>query len=136
MKPTTLIRLLAVATAVLLAPSMALFAQAAESNQAPLNPAFAASPRAKEAYPWLTRVATVRNDRDTRSAGSVIKQHRSLATSPRILEQYPELTRLQSSPVRSDAASRTVADSVLRTSPRARGLSPGRHETNAPVSRH
>ena len=59
------------------------------------NRAIAASPRAKEQFPWLTRQASPQTGA-TPSAFSVpaaVKNNRAFASSPRMREQFPELAR-------------------------------------------
>lgn len=59
------------------------------------NRAVAASPRAKEQFPWLTRQLSspAQPATNAKSALSAVKENRSLATSPRMLERFPELAR-------------------------------------------
>src|SRR4030095_4029551 len=55
------------------------------------NAAVAASPRARESFPWLTRTTTVS---ETRTAAlSRELNNAAYAKSPRVLEAYPELSR-------------------------------------------
>lgn len=61
------------------------------------NRAVAASPRAKEEFPWLTRQSAKTGasiqTAETHTALSEVKKNRALAASPRMLEQFPELSR-------------------------------------------
>lgn len=62
------------------------------------NRAIAASPRAKEAFPRLTRSPVIRTEaccKETteNAALAEVKKNRALAASPRMLEQFPELAR-------------------------------------------
>lgn len=62
------------------------------------NRAIAASPRTKEAFPWLARAPVTRTEaccKETteNTALAAVKKHRALAASPRMLEQFPELAR-------------------------------------------
>jgi hypothetical protein len=56
------------------------------------NAAVAASPRARESFPWLTRTATVERS----SSRPAYLKNTAYAKSPRVLEIYPELTRASS----------------------------------------
>jgi hypothetical protein len=55
------------------------------------NTAVAASPRAREQFPWLTRAVS---SQSSVSAVSAELKNGAYAKSPRVLEQYPELTRV------------------------------------------
>jgi hypothetical protein len=61
------------------------------------NRAIAASPRAREEFPWLTRQsatpASTAKRAESHTALSEVKKNRALAASPRMLEQFPELSR-------------------------------------------
>lgn len=79
------------------------------------NQAVAASPRAKEQFPWLARAGAVMPAK-TGSTGVAI--HVAYATSPRGREQFPELAR-------STRPARTVIGPAIRNravaaSPRAK----------------
>ena len=85
------------------------------------NRAVAASPRAKEVFPWLTR-GTATAVTPTKTALVDVTKNRAFAASPRVLEQFPELAR-PAQPVRS--ADSSVAATVIKnrawaSSPRAR----------------
>ncbi len=60
------------------------------------NRAIAASPRAKEQFPWLTRQATPSAPASSRTESVVttISRNKALAASPRMLEQFPQLARV------------------------------------------
>lgn len=93
--------------------------QVFDSVEALNNRAVAASPRAKEVFPWLTRGTAVM---PTKPALSEVTKNRSFAASPRVLEQFPELSR-PAQPAKS--ADRSVAATVIKnrawaSSPRAR----------------
>lgn len=121
MKPLLSPKLLVMITAALLVHPTVSKAQPVEFMKPPANHAFAASPRAKEAYPWLTRLGSAKSEgRDTASELRGIKQHRSLATSPRMLELHPELARLQPKQARVDTRPPAWLYDMARTSPRAR----------------
>ena len=83
------------------------------------NRAVAASPRAKEEFPGLTRTAP-----SVTSAKSFAPNigNQALAASPRVLEVFPELTRpLQPTSVSQvSAASTVLKNRALAASPRAR----------------
>ncbi|MBN9688655.1 MAG: hypothetical protein J0M24_00320 [Verrucomicrobia bacterium] len=67
-----------------------IFSPADASN----NRAVAASPRARETFPWLTRTAVPRTKACCASSTlEEVKKNRAFAASPRMLEQFPELSR-------------------------------------------
>lgn len=85
------------------------------------NRAIAASPRAKEVFPWLTR-GTATAVRPEKSVLTDVMKNRAFAASPRVLEQFPELSRQAQSARSPDSA---VAATVIRNravaaSPRAK----------------
>ena len=85
------------------------------------NRAIAASPRAIEAFPWLTRTQSTRtNDCCVANELSEVKKNRALAASPRALEQFPELTR--SGPARPEFSIAPLVEknTTVLSSPRAR----------------
>lgn len=85
------------------------------------NKAVAASPRALEQFPWLSRTtATVRFTR-TESVVSIIRKNRALAASPRMLEQYPELARAEQ-PLKSPVPTPDTGVSQLSEVTRNRAL--------------
>ncbi|MBX3744202.1 MAG: hypothetical protein KF833_02730 [Verrucomicrobiae bacterium] len=91
------------------------------------NKAVAASPRALEQFPWLSRTTSTVRSTPTESAVSIIRKHRALAASPRMLEEYPELARaeqLLKSPVATPDTggsqfSDVIRNRALAASPRA-----------------
>lgn len=90
------------------------------------NRAIAASPRAKEQFPWLTRQASLVSSPTRADVVSTIKKNRALAASPRMIEQYPELARTAQSSDATSAKSgtgetqltRVLKNSALAASPR------------------
>lgn len=90
------------------------------------NRAIAASPRAKEVFPWLTRstpaAVTPNTCLDSKAALAEVSKNRAFAASPRVLEQFPELAR----PAKTSEATGSLVDStVIRnrgfaSTPRAR----------------
>lgn len=96
-------------------------AQYVDSVESLKNHAVAASPRAKEAFPWLTRSAAPRVEVCCPvNELTAVKNNRALAVSPRVLEQFPELAR--SAPARQEftIAPLVEKNSALRASPRYR----------------
>ncbi len=95
------------------------------------NRAIAASPRAKEAFPWLNRAPVIRTEaccKETteNAALAAVKKNRALAASPRMLEQFPELAR---SAAPSEAPVFYIAplaekNTAILSSPRMRELYP------------
>ena len=101
------------------------------------NRAIAASPRAKEAFPWLTRGSTEQTRSKavvttSKSALAVVKENSSLAASPRMKEQFPELARPALSSSEYTVATRTainpltevMRNSAVAASPRMKELYP------------
>jgi hypothetical protein len=103
------------------------------------NRAIAASPRAKETFPWLTRAPVTRTEaccKETteNAALAAVKKNRALAASPRMLEQFPELSR---SAAPSEAPVFNIAplaekNSAILSSPRMRELYPALSRGVAP----
>lgn len=101
------------------------------------NIAVANSPRAKEAFPWLTRSFT-QSPRSQeaitqyKGAVAVVKKNSALAASPRMKEQFPELARSAVTTGEGTVATRTGSNllpevrrnSALAASPRMKELYP------------
>jgi hypothetical protein len=86
------------------------------------NRAVAASPRAKELFPWLTRSVAPAKSFDSKTALVGEKKNRAVAASPRILEQFPELAR-PGQPVKSAdswVSSTVIKNRAFASSPRGR----------------
>ena len=83
--------------------------QVFDSVEALNNRAIAASPRAKEVFPWLTRGAVSRVT-PAKTALTDVAKNRAFAASPRILEQFPELAR-PAQPLKT--AERAVASTTV-----------------------
>lgn len=95
MKTKNKIYLLAVSVAALSLGAVASFGQVFSYTDVQNNRAVAASPRAKEQFPWLALEGVPQNSFTQRAdrVPAAVKNNRSFATSPRVLEQYPELAR-------------------------------------------
>lgn len=123
MKTTQTLLLGAVAAALLTATATV---QAADFSVKDLsNRAIAASPRAKEQFPWLTRQASATTTSSTRfdSVPANIKNNRALAASPRMLEQFPQLARVNTvKPATTPASANSEVARVLKN--RAYAASP------------
>jgi hypothetical protein len=98
-------------------------AQPIDSVASLKNRAVAASPRAKEAFPWLLRTGT---PAPQGSATLVeIRKNRALAVSPRMLEAYPELLRRTDHATAlkktgADPMAAVIKNRALAASPRTR----------------
>ena len=73
-------------------------AQSVDSVESLKNSAVAASPRAKEVFPWLTRAPSSSSDAccdkgEVKNALTEAKKNRAYAASPRVREMFPELGR-------------------------------------------
>jgi hypothetical protein len=126
MKTKSKLYLLAVTAAALSLHVSTSSGQMVDSVEAVNNRAIAASPRAKEAFPWLARGAaaevTTARAPDSKTALADVTRNRAVAASPRTLEQFPKLARPVPPP---ETADRSIASTVLRnrafaSSPRAR----------------
>ena len=98
MKTENKLYLLVVTTAALALNPTTGVGQVFNSEDVINNRAVAASPRAKEEFPWLTRsgIKPTRSKEavaKSKSALEVVKENTALAASPRMKELYPELTR-------------------------------------------
>ena len=112
MKTTQTFLMGAVAAALLTATATL---QAADFSVSDLsNRAIAASPRAKEQFPWLTRPvsAPVATPNHSETTLSVVSRHKALAASPRMLEQFPQLARVNT--VKPASTSATVNTEMAR----------------------
>ena len=126
MKTTQTLLLGAVAAALLTATATV---RAADFSVKDLsNRAIAASPRAKEQFPWLTRQVSTSVPTTSRSETtlSIVSRNRALAASPRMLEQFPQLARVNtvkpastSTSVNSEMA-KVLKNSAYAASPRAK----------------
>lgn len=122
----TKLYLLAVSAAAFSLNVATVSAQLFDSADVANNRAIAASPRAKEVFPWLTREtakpAVTAKSSDTRTALAEVKKNRALAASPRMREQFPELGR-PVQPLRksteSSIASTELKNRAYAASPRA-----------------
>jgi hypothetical protein len=93
------------------------------------NRAVANSPRAKEAFPWLTRTPSLSVDAcckgEAKNALTEVKKNRAYAASPRVRELFPELTR-EATSEREFTTSRafdvpaSVRNNAIANSPRMR----------------
>lgn len=125
MKTKNYLSLLALtATALSLNITMAT-AQYVDSVDSLKNRAIAASPRAKEAFPWLTRSAPPR----TKECCAVneltaVKRNRGFAASPRVLEQFSELARSAQPQPEFTIAPLVEKNAALQSSPRYREQHP------------
>jgi hypothetical protein len=85
------------------------------------NRAVAASPRAKEAFPWLTRTAVPRTEACcAANALDKVTKNRAYAASPRVLEQFPELSRAARTQPEFTIAPLVEKNAALLSSPRYR----------------
>jgi len=95
MKTQNYLSLLAILAAAL---SMNITTTAAQSVDSAKNSAVAASPRAKEVFPWLSRAPSSRSDAccdkvEVKNELTEARKNRAYAASPRVREMFPELGR-------------------------------------------
>lgn len=127
MKTQSKMYLLAMTAAALSLSAATSIGQVFNSEDVVNNRAVAASPRAKEQFPWLTRAPAPRADAccdkgEVKNALTEAKKNSAYAASPRVRELFPELAR-PAQPVRS--ADSSVATTVIKnrawaSSPRAK----------------
>lgn len=134
MKTKNKIQLLVVSAAALLLNVSTSSGQVFDAADALNNRAVAASPRAKEVFPWLTRTAVPRTEACCAVTELTdVKKNRALAASPRALEQFPELARSGVPVPEFTVAPLVEKNSALLSSPRireefpalSRGATPG-----------
>ena len=82
------------------------------------NRAIAASPRARELFPWLTRSG---EPVKASKATSIADKNRAFAASPRVLEEYPELARpSQAAKSGGEFATPVIKNRAVASSPRVK----------------
>ncbi len=121
MKTKNYLSLLALTAAALSLNIATATAQYVDSVESLRKSAVAASPRAKEAFPWLTRSAAPRTEACCAvNELTAVKNNRAMAASPRALEQFPELAR--SAPARPEftIAPLVEKNAAVQSSPRYR----------------
>jgi hypothetical protein len=131
MKTNTRLYLLAIGIAALALNTSTGSGQVFSPADAVNNRTIAASPRAKEVFPWLARAPVTPTEASCKeTAGNAtlaaVKKNRALAASPRMLEQFPELAR---SAEPSEAPVFNIAplaekNTAILSSPRMRELYP------------
>ncbi len=121
MKTNSKLYLLAVGAAALVLNISTSSGQVFSPADALNNRAVAASPRAKEAFPWLTRTAAPRTEACcAANALDEVKKNRTYAASPRVLEQFPELSRAARTQPEFTIAPLVEKNAALLSSPRYR----------------
>jgi hypothetical protein len=100
-------------------------AQYVDSVESLKNRAVAASPRAKEAFPWLTRAASSPSDAcceksEAKNELTDAKRNRAYAASPRVREMFPELGRDPTVGQEFTIAPLVEKNSAILSSPRGR----------------
>jgi len=97
MKAKNKLYLLAIGAAALSLTVTTSVGQTIDSIESLKNRAVAASPRAKEVFPWLARgqgeSICCPTDAKATSALTEVQKNRALAASPRMIEVFPELVR-------------------------------------------
>ena len=137
MKTKNKLYLLAVGAAALSLNITTAVGQVFTSAEVLNNRAVAASPRAKEEFPWLARgSAEPARSKEavttSRNALAEVKENRALANSPRMKEQFPELTRPAVSSSETTVATRSGINALtevrrnraLAASPRMKEIFP------------
>jgi hypothetical protein len=121
MRTKNRLSLLAVTAAALSLSLATSIGQVFNSKDVVNNRAVAASPRAKEAFPWLTRPAPPRTDECCAANElTTVKNNRAFAASPRALEQYPQLARSAPAQHEFTIAPLVERNSAVQSSPRYR----------------
>jgi hypothetical protein len=93
------------------------FGQSSASTPALKNRAYAASPRAIEAFPWLTRTSAQPTAAMAASVPAAVTRNTAFAASPRVLESFPQLSRPV--PALSKATTPEIKNAAYAASPRA-----------------
>ena len=127
MKTQNRLYLLAVTAAALSLSPATSIGQVFSSEDVIKNRAIAASPRAKEAFPWLTRSTPPRTEACCAvNELTAVKRNRALAATPRMLEQFPELARSAAPSKRPqfNVAPVVEKNAAVRSSPRYREQHP------------
>jgi len=125
MKTTSKLYLLAVTAAAFSLSAATGIGQVFNSEDVISNRAVAASPRAKEQFPWLTRTPFIRADAccdkgEVKNEMTEAKKNRAYAASPRVRELFPELGRTPTPPREFTIAPLVEKNAAILTSPRAR----------------
>ena len=129
MKTKNKLNLLAMTAAVLSLSAATGVGQVFSPEDAINNRAVAASPRAKEAFPWLTRTAAPRTDAccdkgEVKNALTEAKKNRAYAASPRVREMFPELGLTPTPPMEFTIAPLVEKNEAVKSSPRYREQHP------------
>lgn len=129
MKTKNKLYLLAMTAAALSLSATTGLGQVFSPQDATNNRAIAASPRAKEAFPWLTRTPSVRADAccdqgEARNALTEAKKNRAYASSPRVRELFPELGLTPTPSAEFTIAPLVEKNEALKSSPRYREQHP------------
>lgn len=134
MKTKNRLYLLAVTAAALSLIPATSMGQVFNSEDVANNRAVAASPRAKEAFPWLTRSAPPRSEACCAvNELTTVKKNRAFAASPRALEQFPELARSAQAQPEFTIAPLVEKNRAFDSSPRAKEQFPElRYSSPAP----
>jgi hypothetical protein len=98
MKTQNYLSLLAIVATALSMNIATTAAQSVDSAESLKNSAVAASPRAKEVFPWLRRAPSSRSDAccdkvEVKNELTEARKNRAYAASPRVREMFPELGR-------------------------------------------
>jgi len=125
MKTKNRLYLLAVTAAALSLSATTGVGQVFSPEDAINNRAVANSPRAKEAFPWLTRTAAPSVvaccDKDeVKNALTEAKKNRAYASSPRVRELFPELGLTPTQPREFTIAPLVEKNTGIFTNPRAK----------------
>ena len=136
MKTKNKLYLLAMTTAALALNATPGVGQVFNSEDVVNNRAVAASPRAKEEFPWLKRSSDSAHSNTavttSKSTLAIVRENSALATSPRMKELFPELARRAVSPSENTVATQIAINprtevkrnSALAASPRMKELFP------------
>ena len=119
--------LVALGAAALTAGPMTVTGQYVDSPEALKNHAVAASPRAKEVFPWLRGTTPVVTREAGKSPLADVGSNRAILASPRMLENFPELRPMGRPQAASSAADELAAirsNRALAASPRMLELFP------------
>ena len=137
MKTKNYLSLLAIIASALSINIATAAAQSVDSVESLKNRAVAASPRAKEVFPWLTRAPSSSSDAccdkvEVKNELTEAKKNRAYAASPRVREVFPELGRDPTPRRQFTIAPLVVKHTAVLSSPRTREEFPARSRGTTP----
>ncbi len=139
MKTNNCLSLLAIVAAALSTNITETAGQSVDSIESLKNSAVAASPRAKEVFPWLARAPASSSDAccdsgEVKNELTEAQKNRALAASPRVREVFPELGRDPTPHREFTIAPLVEKNSAVLSSPRTREEFPALSRGRTPAT--